>query len=667
MNDAAIGNHGIAPNQSDINRQSESPARTIDSHDSTTGSMDTIVDRTTHQSNHGSSSSANNNMGNIAVAMGGVSSGHGGMVATTIIPSTMNSHEEMMQTTIEQSTNTTNMQQHLHNSLTNSEIAMLQQQNSGGSDDELMLQQQHGSQNGNKQQLHNNNSINKPMDAQSHIYSSPVYDEKPPVQPLKLTAAALVDTVAAKNQQGGDDLKKPKLISHEEFKQQLQETIASRAATLDSRISKKQRFPPELIKDDRSSVKSSKSLKKKSSTSSSHKSSTACCSAFPVQIILGLLQLVLAISLVALGSLLIVREASLSTAGCGIWTGLIAAVTGSLGVVGLRKTQTSFLALSLVCIASSTLALAITGVGLSRDVNQSKKKFDLLNSNNEISAASGLIFTLFLHFVVSVVSVYRCALQMCSRSKTAELQDIFIKSNANGLALDPEKVDQYVKAMSISGSEKDGNEKLAALWMYAAQTASMGGQTKPKMATNGRPMMLIPATGNLTPTMMPQPMLPPPIHRPPMGAYRGMTLPYMRTASMPVIYGPLQPPHPLAGSMPGSITGTYRTQRSTKSVDPRKKRRAAGQILRSGKSDANRRQRRKSDADVIDGNPSFQYTGLDRAIADNFLARQEQTQVSSHVDYSSSSGASETYGQAAGMGPSRASSKTKIVCRDVVM
>lgn len=166
--------------------------------------------------------------------------------------------------------------------------------------------------------------------------------------------------------------------------------------------------------------------------------------------------------------------------------------------------------------------------------------------------------------------------------------------------------------------------------------------------------------------MMPQPMLPPPpTHRPPMAAYRGMTLPYMRTASMPVIYGP--PPHHIASSMPASMSGTYRTQRSAKSVDNRKKRKAAGQILRSGKSEANRRQRRKSDADVIDGNPSFQYTGLDRAMADNFLARQEQTQVG-HVDYSSSSGASDTYGQTTtGMGPSRASSKTKIVCRDVVM
>lgn len=148
----------------------------------------------------------------------------------------------------------------------------------------------------------------------------------------------------------------------------------------------------------------------------------------------------------------------------------------------------------------------------------------------------------------------------------------------------------------------------------------------------------------------PQPMMGPP----PMAAYRGMTLPYMRTASMPVIYAP----------PPGSMPGTYRTHKSSKSNDTRKKRRAAGQVLRSGKTNADRRQRRKSDNDVVDGNPSFQYHGLDRAIADNFLARQEQSHAGSHLDYSSSSGASDTYGNTAA---SRASSKTKIVCRDVVM
>ncbi|XP_037940565.1 GATA zinc finger domain-containing protein 10-like [Teleopsis dalmanni] len=338
---------------SNINRQSASPARTIDSHDSTTGSLDTIVDRSLNR-------------------------------------------EEMLQKKIEQSTNTTNAQ-HQHDSLTNSQISMLQQQSS--SEDEVQHKPQPA------QQQH--------FDAQNHIYSSPVYDQKPP---LKLTAATLVATVAA-DAKHVDDLKKPKLITHEEFQKQLQEAVASRANTIDSRISKKQRFPPELIKikdgdGSTSSLTSSKSKRSRKSLPSS-----ACCSAFPLQIVLGSLQLVLAISLVALGSLLIVREAALSTAGCGIWTGLIAAVTGSLGVVSMRKTQTAFLALSLVCIATSTLALAISGVGLSRDLNRMEEEFELLNSNSEVSAACGLIFTLFLHFVVSIVSVYRCALQICSRTQ----------------------------------------------------------------------------------------------------------------------------------------------------------------------------------------------------------------------------------------------------------
>lgn len=132
------------------------------------------------------------------------------------------------------------------------------------------------------------------------------------------------------------------------------------------------------------------------------------------------------------------------------------------------------------------------------------------------------------------------------------------------------------------------------------------------------------------------------------------TLPYMRPGS--VVYAP-------TGAAP---IGTYRTQKSSKSAGPSNRRRRPGQQpQRSGKMDANRRQRRKSEADVIDSE-AFQYTGLDRDIADNFLARQEQTnsQPGSHVDYSSSSTtASETYGKQR----SRSSSKTKIVCRDVVM
>ncbi|SPP77848.1 uncharacterized protein LOC117580632 [Drosophila guanche] len=601
-------------------RHSASPARTIDSHDSTTGSMDTIVDRSLNR-------------------------------------------EELLQvasSNIEQSTNTSNSHMGASGSLTNSQIGILQRE---------------------QQQQQQQEQEQARQDAQSHIYSSPVYDEKP--QPLKLSGASLLaaamdmDAAQAKtNSQSLDEAKKPKLISHQEFKQQLEEAMATRhpsanqaatlnANTIDSRISKKQRCPPEFIKykggsggsdggGSASSTLSAKARRKR-------RASNECCSAFPLQIVLGTLQLVLAISLVALGSLLIVREAALSMAGCGVWTGLIAAVTGSLGVVSMRKTQTAFLALSLVCIASSTLALAISGVGLSRDLNrmaeQKGEQFDLMNANSEVSAACGLIFTLFLHFVVSIVSVYRCALQICTKSEHSELRDVIIKSKASGIALDQQKVDQYIKAMSLNGSEKANTEKLAAMWMYATQMGSLPPPSVRKLTPPSRPIMLIPsAAGSGLPPPPPTRLPPPPpgtgagllLPVPPLaGHYRGMTLPYMRPGpGGSVIY-----------AHPASLSGTYRTHKSTKSAELNGQRRRR----RAGKSDANRRQRRKSEADVLEGSANFQYTGLDRAIADSFLARQEQSQAGSHIDYSSSA-SSELYG-----GGQRASSKTKIVCRDVVM
>lgn len=328
MTETSNSNNAPSGNGNDFNgRHSASPARTIDSHDSTTGSMDTIVDRSLNR-------------------------------------------EELLHVanTIEQSTNATN-----GGSLTNSQIAMLQQDSQHSQDQQ--------------QQQEREQEARQHLDAQSHIYSSPVYDEKP-MTPLKLTAATLIANTQL-GAAGTDDSgsQKPKLISHEQFKQQLEEAMATRGPaaaksqagksvsnTIDSRISKKQRCPPEFIKYKGGSAGSSDGGADGSTLSAKvrrkRRASNECCSAFPLQIVLGTLQLVLAISLVALGSLLIVRDAALSMAGCGIWTGLIAAVTGSLGVVSMRKTQTAFLALSLVCIASSTLALAISGVGLSRDLNR---------------------------------------------------------------------------------------------------------------------------------------------------------------------------------------------------------------------------------------------------------------------------------------------------------
>lgn len=89
----------------------------------------------------------------------------------------------------------------------------------------------------------------------------------------------------------------------------------------------------------------------------------------PMNIVMGLIQLILSITLVALGCLVLARELTLSNAGAGLWAGAIAAIAGSLGIINIPRAQTAFLALSLVCVASCTLALAFTGIGIVRDLN----------------------------------------------------------------------------------------------------------------------------------------------------------------------------------------------------------------------------------------------------------------------------------------------------------
>lgn len=89
----------------------------------------------------------------------------------------------------------------------------------------------------------------------------------------------------------------------------------------------------------------------------------------PITIWLGVVQLLLSVTLTALGVLMIAREAALAKIGSGIWAGAICGIAGALGVINVRKAQTGFLAGNLICVASSTLALALTGIGLVRDVN----------------------------------------------------------------------------------------------------------------------------------------------------------------------------------------------------------------------------------------------------------------------------------------------------------
>lgn len=84
---------------------------------------------------------------------------------------------------------------------------------------------------------------------------------------------------------------------------------------------------------------------------------------------LGIIQLVLSILLSAIGGLLIARNASLAMLGSGIWSGIFAGIAGSLGLMTIKPLLNGFLACSLISVATSTLALALTGIGLVRDYN----------------------------------------------------------------------------------------------------------------------------------------------------------------------------------------------------------------------------------------------------------------------------------------------------------
>lgn len=88
---------------------------------------------------------------------------------------------------------------------------------------------------------------------------------------------------------------------------------------------------------------------------------------------LGVIQLVLSILLSAFGGLLIARNASLSMLGSGVWSGIFAGIAGALGLMNIKPLLNGFLACSLISVATSTLALALTGIGLVRDYNISQQ------------------------------------------------------------------------------------------------------------------------------------------------------------------------------------------------------------------------------------------------------------------------------------------------------
>ncbi|CAO1395233.1 unnamed protein product [Diamesa serratosioi] len=133
---------------------------------------------------------------------------------------------------------------------------------------------------------------------------------------------------------------------------------------------------------------------------------------FPVNTKLGIIQLILSVLLSAFGGLLIARNASLGMLGSGIWSGIFAGIAGALGLMNIKPLLNGFLAVSLISVATSTLALALTGIGLIRDYNLSQQDAEI---ESAVLAACGLTFFLILHLFTSIFSVYFSALRLCSK------------------------------------------------------------------------------------------------------------------------------------------------------------------------------------------------------------------------------------------------------------
>ncbi|XP_055713121.1 uncharacterized protein LOC129807698 isoform X2 [Phlebotomus papatasi] len=323
---------------------------------------------------------------------------------------------------------------------------------------------------------------------------------------------------------------------------------------------------------------------------------------FSAGVILGITQLILSVALSALGGLLIARDASLSSCGSGLWAAAIAAIAGAFGAMGQRA-RTGFLAASLICVASSTLAMAFTGIGVVRDSQQK-------DMSNAVSAGSGLLFALALHFLISAASVYYSALKLCLRPSPA-----VILENSDLTTLTQKKVEDYIKSIS-SGSTRNGSTIVFPNMLHRNMISALSQSAN---SVSGRENVQ---------NFHPQPIQgPPPVYLVPAGVSPPIPPPVMYPYSVP--YPPMAPPYFVPEQQ--IMDNLYRW-RSTRSLRSR--------VSERSKSSRRRSEPREVASDAGVDRKAFQYTGLDRAIANSFLVHQQNK--SNNCDTSRSGGSQST-------------------------
>ncbi|XP_058063606.1 uncharacterized protein LOC131213558 [Anopheles bellator] len=333
-------------------------------------------------------------------------------------------------------------------------------------------------------------------------------------------------------------------------------------------------------------------------------------SKLPSTIGLGLIQLVLSVTLAALGGMVIARNASLAMAGTGLWCGAIAGIAGSLGLMNIKMAKTGFLAVNLICVASSTLGLALTGIGAVRDANMAQQDELIWGA---VTAGTGLLVTLAIHFLVSVFSVYYSALKLCSRpAPKRRMIDNVMHSNSQAF-MAQQKVEDYINSLRVEPSIKD----MMYQTMLKRSCGSMyGGDSKHRIednfsSGNSHRLLLVPAgAGNGLPSMIPM--------------YPGMQSTMASNAT--VMYPANLLPHGLPHPQPYPESALMEAQ-----IARTNRKRSTMRMNQERTSVDAERPRRKSDSDL---EKTFTYTGLDRDIADSYLAKEEEKLTSSIVSSS---------------------------------
>ncbi|XP_050302580.1 uncharacterized protein LOC126740542 [Anthonomus grandis grandis] len=323
-----------------------------------------------------------------------------------------------------------------------------------------------------------------------------------------------------------------------------------------------------------------------------------------VLMLLGVLQFLFGFIMVLFGVYVIAYKASLSNLGGGIWGGILAMTTGISGTLASAKhfcpfkqsaqrmAHTTFLALSLISIAVSQLVVFIASTGLTRDFNsqefregmakvQNMTTFEKITSEipqnyKGILFNIGLILVSSLECITAAVASYRSSREICPCFRKNE---DFYQDNLN--------VHRSHALVSSWLMEKHGSPaSVPASQIYVVAPSSTLGRRSTKMpGTVPMPVYALPPS-MVQPQMVGYPLIPAPL-------------------------GPVPSP-PIQSTINRKICKMHKHRYEKSKSKSRSKSRSREPT--PNKSRASSREPQITEKDV-----ASTYTGLDRAIAEEFI------------------------------------------------